>query len=275
VSSICVRVEHLGKRFMIPRTHRTTLRALQATLRGEPLRSELWVLQDVSFEIATGTCTALIGRNGSGKTTLLRLLAGIIEPTTGILDVRDAPRPLFSTSVGFVRELSVADNVYLFGAVHGMQRRQLAPRHADIVRAAGIEHLTHAALKDLSMGQVQRLALSVFAETSDRFLVFDEVLGNVDRGYARRADRFFRSLGESGRTVVMTSHDAQFLRAYCPRAIWIDAGQVRMDGPFDDVMREYERACDEDDVAAAANGGVDAEEANGAGPAARAMADPS
>jgi ABC-2 type transport system ATP-binding protein/lipopolysaccharide transport system ATP-binding protein len=265
VSETCVRVERVGKRFQIPRTQRTTLRAVRAMMRGEPLRRELWVLEDVSFEITTGTCTALIGRNGSGKTTLLRLLSGIIEPTTGVLEVRHAPRPLFSTSVGFVKELSVADNVYLFGAVHGMRRAQLAPRHGQIVRRAGIEHLTHAPLKDLSMGQVQRLALSIFAETQDRFLVFDEVLGNVDRGWARRADRFFRGLVESGRTVVMTSHDAEFLRAYCPRAIWIDAGRVRRDGPFAEVMREYESSFDDEDPQA-----MDGESGDAAAAAARA-----
>ncbi|HEY8515914.1 MAG TPA: ATP-binding cassette domain-containing protein [Candidatus Binatia bacterium] len=244
MSEICVRVEHVGKRFLVPRTQRTALRALRALLRGEGLRDELWVLRDVSFEIAAGTCTALIGRNGSGKTTLLRMLSGIIEPSTGTLDVRFRPRPLFSTSVGFVSELSVADNVYFFGAIHGMTRAELAPRHAEIVRRAGIEHLTHAPLKDLSLGQVQRLALSVFSETPDRFLIFDEVLGNVDRAWARRADRYFRDLIDSGRTVVMTSHDPELLRAYCARAIWIDAGRVRADGPFEEVMREYERECD-------------------------------
>ncbi|MEW6271961.1 MAG: ATP-binding cassette domain-containing protein [Thermodesulfobacteriota bacterium] len=260
MSEACVRVAHVGKRFLVPHTQRTALRALRAMLRGEALRHELWVLRDVSFEIASGTCTALIGRNGSGKTTLLRLLSGIIEPSTGVLEVRHPPRPLFSTAVGFVTELSVADNVYLFGAVHGMTRPLLAPRHAEILRRAGIAHLTHAPLKDLSLGQVQRLALSVFAETQDRFLIFDEVLGNVDRAWARRADRFFRELAGSGRTVVMTSHDPEFLRAYCSRAIWIDAGGVRADGPFDDVMAEYERSCDDED---AVGGAPEADAADG------------
>jgi ABC-type polysaccharide/polyol phosphate transport system ATPase subunit len=130
-----------------------------------------------------------------------------------------------------------------------MGRRVLAPQHADIVRQAEIEHLVHAPLKDLSTGQVQRLALAIFSRTADRFLVFDEVLGHVDRGFARRADRFFRTLAGSGRTVLMTSHDPEFLRAYCTRAIWLDAGRVRRDGPFDDVMAEYDRSLEEEAAA--------------------------
>lgn len=246
MSTTCVRLDHVGKRFMVPRTQRTALRAVRAMARGEPLRRELWALEDVSFELATGARLALIGRNGCGKTTLLRLLSGILTPTVGVIEVATTPRPLFSTTVGFSNELSVADNVYLFGAIHGLTRRALTPRHDEIIHRAGIEHLAHAPLKDLSVGQIQRLALSVFAQTDGSFLIFDEVIGNVDRGFARTADVFFRGLAESGRTLVMTSHDAAFLRAYCERAIWIEGGRVHRDGPFDAVMQEYESSFGDD-----------------------------
>src|SRR5262249_12403396 len=151
-------------------------------------------------------------------------------------------------------------NVYLFGAIHGMTRRTLEERCADVIARAGITHLTHAPLKDLSLGQIQRLGLSVFAETDASFLIFDQVLGNVHRALARTSDAFFRRLADSGRTIVMTSHDPEFLRAYCERAIWVDGGRVRADGPFEPVMREYERWCDGDGSDAAASS------ANGAGP---------
>jgi ABC-type polysaccharide/polyol phosphate transport system ATPase subunit len=235
-----VRLAHVGKRFRVPRAQRTALRVLRSLVRGDSLREEFWALRDVSFELPAGGHVALIGRNGSGKTTLLRLLAGILAPTIGTLHVASRPRALFSTSIGFSNELSAADNVFLFGAVHGMVRRSLTPRLDAIIARAGIDELRHAPLKDLSMGQVQRLALSIFAETPERFLVFDEVLGNVDRGYARTADAYFRRLAAEGRTVVMTSHDPAFLRPYCERAIWIENGRVHRDGPFEPVMLEYE-----------------------------------
>lgn len=246
MSGAAVQLENVAKRFLIPHTQRTTLRVLRALARREPLRRELWALEDVSFSVAPGERLALVGRNGSGKTTLLRLLSGILEPTRGTIALPSPPRALFSTTIGFSPELSVADNVFLFGAIHGLVRRKLEPRQEEIIARAGITHLMHAPLKDLSMGQVQRLALSVFAESQERFLVFDEVLGNVDRGFARTTDAYFRALASSGRTIVMTSHDPAFLGAYCERAIWIDAGRVRMDGPFDVVMRAYETSFDDD-----------------------------
>lgn len=241
-----VRLEHVAKRFMIPHTQRTTLRVIKALLRREALRHELWALEDVSFSLAPGERLALVGRNGSGKTTLLRLLSGILAPTSGTIALASRPRALFSTSIGFSTELTVADNVFLFGAIHGLTRRSLEPRQEEIITRAGIAHLTHTPLKDLSMGQVQRLALSIFAESTGRFLIFDEVLVNVDRGFARTADAYFRGLAQSGRTLVMTSHDPVFLASYCDRAIWIDAGRVRLDGAFDDVMRAYEQSFEDD-----------------------------
>ena len=246
MSAPSVRLEHVAKRFMIPHTQRTTLRVIKALLRREALRHELWALEDVSFALQPGERLALVGRNGSGKTTLLRLLSGILAPTSGTIALASRPRALFSTSIGFSTELTVADNVFLFGAIHGLTRRVLEPRQQDIIARAGISHLMHTPLKDLSMGQVQRLALSIFAESTGRFLIFDEVLVNVDRGFARTADAYFRSLAQSGRTLVMTSHDPAFLASYCDRAIWIDAGRVRLDGAFDDVMREYEQSFEDD-----------------------------
>lgn len=236
------RADGLGKRFHVLRSERTTLRALRAAMSGEPLRRDLWALRDVSFEIARGAKLAIVGKNGSGKTTLLRLLAGIYAPTCGALTVASRPRPLFSCKVGFARDLSVAENVVLFGVVHGIRRARLLAERDAILARAGLEELAHAPLKDLSTGQVQRLALTVFAETDADFVVLDEVIGNVDAGFLRQADAFFRALSTSSRTVIMTSHDAAFLAEYCEDAMWIDDGRVRLHGRFDAVLREYERS---------------------------------
>ncbi|HZR83953.1 MAG TPA: ATP-binding cassette domain-containing protein [Candidatus Binatia bacterium] len=251
-ASPAARAEHLAKRFHVLRAERTALRALRALLRGESLRRELWVLKDVSFEIARGAKVALVGRNGSGKTTLLRLLSGIYAPTAGRLEVADRPRPLFSCGVGFASELSVSENVLLFGTVHGIRRHRLRERRRDILARADLAPLAHVPVKDLSTGQVQRLALAVFAEAEAEFVILDEVIGNVDAGFLREADRFFRALVDSPRTVLMTSHDASFLRAYCDEAMWIDGGAIRLHGRFDAVLREYERSFGEPEADPAA-----------------------
>jgi ABC-2 type transport system ATP-binding protein len=238
--AFAARAEGLGKRFHVLRTQRTTLRALRTLLGGESLRRDLWVLDDVSFAIRRGAKLALIGRNGSGKTTLLRLLSGIYAPTRGRLETASRPRPLFSCAVGFAKELSVAENIVLFGAVHGIRRARLLERRDAILERAGLDGLAHAEVKSLSTGQVQRLALTIFAETDADFVILDEVIGNVDTGFLREADRFFRSLVRSSKTVIMTSHDAGFLAEYCDEAMWLDGGRVRMHGAFAEVLAAYE-----------------------------------
>src|SRR5207248_11231471 len=142
---------------------------------GKSLRREHWVLKDVTFEINSGEKVALVGRNGSGKTTLLRILVRIYRKSSGTLLVTGDPRPLFALPAGMWHELSVVDNIYLFGALHGISRSILAPLERSLLERTELVHLAHNPLRDLSDGQVQRLALAVFSESSSEFLILDEV----------------------------------------------------------------------------------------------------
>jgi ABC-type polysaccharide/polyol phosphate transport system ATPase subunit len=242
VSETSVRADRLSKRFRVPAGRQTALRRLRALASGDSAARERWVLRDLSFEVRKGEKLALVGENGSGKTTLLRLLTGIYRKTGGTLVVRGQPTALFSCEIGFIRDLSVLDNVYLFGAVYGIGRDVLSPREPDVLERAGVEDLAHAPLRDLSVGQVRRLALSIFSQTASDFLLFDEVVANLDHGFLRESEQFFGSLVRSDRTVIMTSHDASILRKYCDRALWLDQGRARRIGPVDDVIDEYERS---------------------------------
>jgi len=243
LTEIAARVDRLSKRFLVFRARSTALRALRAALRGDSLKREHWVLRDITFEIDRGEKLALLGKNGSGKTTLLRILTGIYRQTSGTLVMRGTPRALLSCEAGFVRELPVVDNLYLFGAIHGIGRRVLEPRERAVLEAAGLEQLAYAPLRELSTGQVRRLALSVFSYVASDFVVLDEVLANVDRGFVRQSE-LFRSLAAADKTVVMTSHDASFLREYCRTALWLEGGRIRALGPIDEVIDDYERSFD-------------------------------
>jgi ABC-type polysaccharide/polyol phosphate transport system ATPase subunit len=229
----------LSKRFTVMVRQRTTLRAVRALLGGESLTRELWALRDVSFTLARGDKVALIGRNGSGKTTLLRLLAGIIEPSEGSLRVAQQPLVMFKFWIGHNAELSVVDNIFLFGAVCGMGRGELRPVIADILQRAGIAELGYTPLQDLSIGQRQRLALSIMFSAPADFLIFDETLAHLDQAFARECDAFFDRLADTSTTVIVTSHDAGFLRRHCRRALWLDEGRLRMEGPAAAVIDAY------------------------------------
>jgi len=235
-----VHADHAAKRYRVLKRQRSTLRALKALWGPEKLFMELWALRDVSFAIRRGEKVAVIGRNGSGKTTLLRLVAGIISPSAGSMKVAVEPLALFKFWIGQNADLPVIDNIYLFGAVCGMKRKQTKPLVAKILDAADITALGYAPLRDLSLGQRQRLALSIVFQAPAEFLVFDETFVHVDQAFFRECNAYFIRLAESPRTMIMTSHDHAFLKKYCGRAIWLEKGRIRMDGPAAEVIEAYD-----------------------------------
>jgi ABC-type polysaccharide/polyol phosphate transport system ATPase subunit len=237
-------VAGLGKHFRVPLHRRNLRRTLRALLRRQPLVRDRWVLRDLAFAIEHGEKVAIVGANGSGKSTLLRILCGIYAPSCGAIEVASQPRPLFSAAIGFLADVSARDNVFLYGAVHGVPRRTLAREVDAILEETSLVELQHTPAKDLSTGQLQRLALAIFARTDADFVILDEALANIDEGFRRHAVELFAALAASQRTVIMTAHDTEFLRRFCRRALWLEGGRVRLDGPCDTVLTEYERSFD-------------------------------
>jgi ABC-type polysaccharide/polyol phosphate transport system ATPase subunit len=242
MSDIIVKVENLSKRFYLRKSKKTFLRTLKSLINGVRIKEELWTLKDITFEIKKGEKVAIIGKNGCGKTTLLRILTGIYDKTSGRLEVKGKPICLFRSSVGACSDLPVIDNIYLLGAVYGLERKFLKNRTDEILETAELSHLAFSPLKELSIGQQARFAFSIFFQVDTDFLVFDESLESIDQGFVERCKVYFQDLFSSGKTVIMTSHDASFLKDMCKRALWIDGGRIRMSGEAGEVISEYERS---------------------------------
>lgn len=241
MNGVCVKADSISKRFVIPKTNETTLRVVKALLRHRHLTKEIWALRDVSFEVKKGEKLALVGRNGSGKTTLLRILMGVYEATSGRIETSETPQAMLRFWSGVHGDLSVIDNIFLFGTMHGMDRAFLMERLHGIFTISGLRKLEYSPLKRLSLGQLQRLALAVFMQSPGDFLIFDESLEYVDEGFFIKCGEYFSELVSSGKTVIMTNHDSSFLRKYCRTAIWLDEGRIRMQGEVNEVIDEYER----------------------------------
>ncbi len=241
MNDIYVRVENLSKRFFVLQSEETIFRSLGSLIKNKAPVKELWALRDLSFCIRRGEKLAVIGKNGSGKTTLFRILANIYDKTSGKLEVLSEPKALFRFWVGFNGELSLLDNIFLFGAVHGINRDLLKPRTSIILEMAELSHLRFIQLKKISVGQLQKLAFSIFFQFLSDFLIFDESLTFVDQQFMQRCECCFEEIYNSERTVIFTSHNASFLRKYCKTAIWLDEGRIRMFGDIEKVLNEYEK----------------------------------
>ncbi len=234
----------IGKVFRIRTARGSPMTAVRDALRGRPVHRDLWVLRDLSLRVDRGDRLAIIGRNGCGNTTLLRLLAGIYRPSCGDLVVSAEPRILFRSYVGFTPDLPVIDNVFLFGAMHGVEQSLLRSEIEAVLEFSDLQGLAYGPLKNLSVGQIRRLALSIFSTCTNGFLMLDEALDHVDREFRRRLEKRLGQVLTPDKTLLMTSHDPDLLARLCSKAIWLANGSVHMVGEVDRVLRCYHDGLD-------------------------------
>ncbi|SNS90076.1 ABC-2 type transport system ATP-binding protein [Geodermatophilus saharensis] len=234
-----VQVEGVSKRYTLgeQRNFRETLTALATRRRAES--RELWSLRDVSFTLADGEALGIVGRNGAGKSTLLKVLMRITTPTLGRSRTRGRVAALLEVGTGFHPELTGRENVYLNAAVLGMSRAETTRRFDEIVDFAGTERFLDTPVKRYSSGMYLRLAFAVAAHLEPDVLIVDEVLAVGDAEFQRKCLRRMSTAEAEGRTVLFVSHDLGALARLCPRALWLEGGRVRDEGPTNTIVRSY------------------------------------
>ncbi len=194
---------------------------------------------DLSFEVAAGEMVGVVGPNGSGKSTLLKLLAGIVRPTRGSVEVRGRLAALLELGAGFHPEISGRENIEIIGLLLGLSRRQIAARFDEIVRFAEIEEFLDAPLKTYSSGMAVRLGFSIAAHSDPDVLLVDEVLAVGDEAFSHRCLEKFAEFERAGKTLLVVSHDLALVSQRCRRAIWLDRGRLQADGPADETVALY------------------------------------
>jgi ABC-type polysaccharide/polyol phosphate transport system ATPase subunit len=242
---VAVRCDQVTKRFYFYEHRTASLRELFIRrLRGRPLESKRahFSLRDVSLDVRQGESLALIGRNGSGKSTVLRLMAGIYQPTEGVVETRGRLAAVIELGAGFHPELTGAENVRIYGAVMGFSPKQIAERFDDIVAFAELDKFMDVPIKYYSSGMQARLAFAVTVCVDPDILLVDEVLAVGDQGFRDRCIKRLESFQAKGGTLSVVTHDLESAGKLCERAVWLEAGQVRMDGAFDEVRRAYEES---------------------------------
>jgi lipopolysaccharide transport system ATP-binding protein len=261
VSEIAIRVEGMGKQYRIggPVAKYRTLRESIANAVHAPARAvrslfgrngkaevpgvlkTFWALRDVSFELRRGEVLGVIGRNGAGKSTLLKILSRITEPTAGYAEILGRVGSLLEVGTGFHPELTGRENVYLNGAILGMQRAETDRKFDDIVAFAEVEQFIDTAVKHYSSGMYLRLAFAVAAYLEPEILVVDEVLAVGDSAFQKKCLGKMRDVSEQGRTVLFVSHNMAAVNRLCSRCLWLDKGMIASEGPSRDVMDRYLR----------------------------------
>ncbi|MEO8592823.1 MAG: ABC transporter ATP-binding protein [Candidatus Solibacter sp.] len=214
----------------------------------------LWALDDVSFEIKKGEVIGIIGRNGAGKSTLLKVLARITEPTRGEADLYGRIGTLLEVGTGFHPELTGRENIYLNGAILGMDRHEISARFDEIVAFAEVERFVDTPVKFYSSGMYLRLAFAVAAHMETEILMVDEVLAVGDIAFQNKCMGKMGEAAKCGRTVLFISHNMGAIRSLCQKGLVLHQGRVAYAGGISASIETYFRLAATNDAESAQKG---------------------
>jgi lipopolysaccharide transport system ATP-binding protein len=251
MADFIIKAEGLGKKYII--THQqggryTALRDVISDKAKElikkkeilPSKEDVWALKNVSFEIKQGEAVGIIGRNGAGKSTLLKILSRITDPTTGRVELHGRVASLLEVGTGFHPELTGRENVFLNGAVLGMNRAEIKKKFDEIVDFSGIEKFLDTPVKRYSTGMYMRLAFAIAAHLQPEILLVDEVLAVGDAEFQKKCLGKMDEVSKGeGRTVVFVSHQIDAISRLCKRTLVLNNGEIEFDGNTEEGIRTY------------------------------------
>ena len=254
MTDFAIHVEGLGKMYRIgaaqeryialrdvlsSHVRRIGRRIFRRHASAAPAYSDFWALRDVSFDVPRGECVGIIGRNGAGKSTLLKVLSRITEPTTGGFRCRGRIASLLEVGTGFHPELTGRENIYLNGAILGMQRAEIRRKFDEIVAFSEVEKFLETPVKYYSSGMYMRLAFAVAAHLEPEILIVDEVLAVGDAAFQRKCLDKMREVSVRGRTVLFVSHNVGAVQNLCDRVVLLDRGRVLLTGDTSEGLNAY------------------------------------
>lgn len=241
--SVMVKVEHLGKKFQKVKTRDasfSTLRDQIFQFGRRPTYEEFWALRDLNFSLDAGQVLGVVGANGAGKSTLFKLLSQITKPTTGSITLHGQVSSLLEVGTGFHPELSGRENIFLNGAILGMKQRAIRQHFDEIVDFSGVGDFIDQPVKHYSSGMYMRLAFSIAAHLTSDIMIIDEVLAVGDTAFQKQClDKTRQLVRDQGRTVLLVSHNLQSVQDLADRCLWLDHGQIQLQGETKKVLAAY------------------------------------
>jgi len=238
----------VSKSYPIYASPRDRLKEL-LTFNRRRCHEDFWALRDITFEVERGETFCIVGENGSGKSTLLQIVAGIMAPTSGRVDVRGRVSALLELGSGFNPEFTGRDNVYLNAAILGFSTPEIDRIFPRIEAFAEIGSFIDQPVKTYSSGMLVRLAFAVAIHMEPEILIVDEALAVGDIYFRQRCMRKVHELRSRGITILFVSHAVGDVKALGDRTMWLDGGRIRAIGDTDHVVSQYLAAMVEKDTA--------------------------
>jgi len=238
VNSVAISVDSVSKKFRLYKEKNDSLKATITKFRRSRYE-DFTALNDVSFDLGTGTTTGIIGSNGSGKSTLLKMLAGIVSPDSGKINVSGRLVALLELGAGFHPDLTGRENIYLNAAILGMRRHEIDQSIHQIVEFSELGDFIDVAIKHYSSGMVVRLGFSIAVHVDPDVLIIDEILSVGDESFQKRSLSKILEFKDAGKTIVIVSHDLGAIEQVCDRVLWLNQGIIHELGPTEIIIRNY------------------------------------
>jgi ABC-type polysaccharide/polyol phosphate transport system ATPase subunit len=238
-----LRASNLGIRYNLNLTRKTKLRTSFARLLDRKRRegeNHFWALRNVDLTVRRGEAVGVVGPNGSGKSTLLLALAGIIQPSEGVVEANGHVSTLLSLNAGFDSDLSGRENIALAGALMGIDHKVMEEITPGIISFANIGTFIDAPMKTYSSGMRARVGFSIATAVDPDILLLDEVLQTGDNAFKKKSRRRIAEVLQTAKAVVMVTHDMSWITAFCTRAILLDKGQIVREGDPDEIADIHE-----------------------------------
>jgi len=234
-----IQLDDVSKIFLLPHQRKTTLRQRFVSLLQRNTYENFYALRNINLHIKQGEFVGVIGKNGSGKSTLLKLIAKVLEPTSGKVHINANVAPFLELGVGFQWDSTVKDNIFLYGALLGMDRKEIIQKYDWIIEFSGLERFVDAKLKNLSSGMQVRLGFSITVSVDSPILLVDEVLAVGDIDFQKKCYAAFEDFKRQGKTIVFVSHDLGAIQKFCCRAVLLQNGSIQSVGEPAAVVSQY------------------------------------
>lgn len=243
-SEHAIAVRNISKIYKIYDTPSDRLKELLNPFRKNYHR-EFWALRDINLQIPKGMTFGIIGQNGSGKSTLLQIIAGVLRPNSGHIEVNGRISALLELGAGFNKEFTGRENVFMQGAIMGISRKEMEARFESIAEFADIGHFIDQPAKTYSSGMYVRLAFATAINVDPDLLIIDEALSVGDVMFQRRCYRKIEDFQRAGKTIIFVSHSLGVVTSICTRAVLLDKGAITVSGEPKYVVNKYSKLLSE------------------------------
>jgi ABC-2 type transport system ATP-binding protein len=203
---------------------------------------EFKALDDISFSIERGEVFGILGRNGAGKSTLLKLMAGVLKPSKGKVEIKGSIAPLIELGAGFDPELTARENIYLNGTMLGYSKKFIDGKFDEIVEFSELHDFLDVPIKNYSSGMYARLGFSIATMVEPEILIVDEILAVGDFNFQKKCENRIQGLIKGGTTVIIVSHNLEQMAKLCEKILWLESGKIIKIGAAGEICEEFKNS---------------------------------